>query len=217
MPAGQWGSIGDDGNGHTPTAVLPFALLHHHYHGSPFDYAGIALLAALSWLGFPGPGEAAIIAAAIAAAHGHHLDITSVIVSAWFGAAVGGIAGWLVGRHGGRRVVLAGRWLREHREKALTQGNRFFQRYGWLGVYLAPTWVAGVNNMSAARFLAADVVCALAWSLLVGLGAYFLGPSIKDIIADIGLVGGIAIGAAIVAAALIERRRHRRRVASRRP
>lgn len=194
--------------------MLPFALLHHHYHGSPFDYVGIALLAGLSWFGFPGPGEAAIIAAGIAAAHGRHLDITSVIVSAWFGAAVGGVAGWLVGRYGGRRVVLAGGWLRDQRERALARGNHFFERFGWLGVYLAPTWVAGVNDMSAARFLAADVVCALAWALLVGLGAYFVGPSIKDVISDIGLVGGLAIGVAIVAVILVERRRRHRRVAS---
>ena len=192
---------------------LPLALLHHRLHGSPLDYAGVALLSGLSWFGFPGPGEAAIIAAGIAAARGR-LDLASVIASAWFGAAVGGIAGWIVGKTGGRKLVLAGRWLRDHRRRALDRGNHFFERFGWLAVYLTPTWVAGVHDMSTGRFLAANTVCSLAWALTVGLGAYLLGPSIKDILADIGLVGGIILAVAFVGFLVIERRRHRRRVAS---
>lgn len=189
------------------------ALVHHHFHGSALDYAGIAFAAALSWFGFPGPGEAALIGAGIAAARGN-LDLASVVASGWFGAMAGGVVGWLIGRHGGRRVVLAGRRLRRVRERALERGNHFFERFGWLAVYLTPTWVAGVHDMSTSRFLVANVVCALAWSLTVGLGAYFVGPSIKDVLTDIGVIGGIILAVLFVTVLLVERRRHRRGVGS---
>ena len=187
---------------------LLLAAAHHRLHHSGFDYAGIGLGAALSWAGLPGPGEAALIAAGIAAAHGR-LPLGPVLLAAWAGATVGGTVGWAVGRVGGRRVLLAGRRLRRTRERALENGARFFQRYGWFAVYFAPSWVAGINAMSPARFIPANAVCALVWTLLIGLGSYVLGPSISDVAADIGLLGSLAIVAAAVAALFVRRRRRR--------
>ncbi|MBV9048064.1 MAG: hypothetical protein JOY58_07335, partial [Solirubrobacterales bacterium] len=38
--------------------ILGLALrLHHHFHGPPIGYAGVAVAALASWLGVPGPGE----------------------------------------------------------------------------------------------------------------------------------------------------------------
>ena len=179
--------------------------VHHRVHGPRIDYVGIGVAAAVSWLGVSGPGEVVLVTAAVAAARGR-LDISSVIGIAWVGATLGGMGGWLIGRHGGRRVILAGRWLRPARERALDRGNRFFERYGWVAVYFAPSWAAGINAMSASRFLPANAVCALAWSLLIGLGGYLLGPSIGDISQDIGIAGSVALGVLIVAAALAGRR-----------
>src|SRR5437763_58096 len=31
--------------------------IHHHIKGAPVDYVGLALAAAASWIGVPGPGE----------------------------------------------------------------------------------------------------------------------------------------------------------------
>jgi membrane protein DedA with SNARE-associated domain len=187
--------------------------VHHHVRGPRLDYVGVALGAALGWLGIFGPGEAVLIAAGIAASRGR-LDIVAVIVSAWIGATAGGVGGWLVGRYGGRRVVLAGRWLRGARARALEHGNRFFERYGLLAVYFAPSWTAGINAMRAERFLPANAVCALVWALLVGLGSYLIGPSIREIAQDIGIFGATSIVAAALAAvfarAWLRRRRARR-------
>jgi membrane protein DedA with SNARE-associated domain len=118
-----------------------------------------------------------------------------------------------VGRHGGRRAILAGRWLRRPRERALDHGDRFFERFGWVAVYFAPSWAAGINGMRARLFVPANAVCALVWSLLIGLGAYALGPSIRDIASDVGLAGAAAIVVAVPTAALLARRgmRNRRR------
>jgi membrane protein DedA with SNARE-associated domain len=121
------------------------------------------------------------------------------------------VVGWLIGRYGGRRVVLAGRWLHGTRERALEQGERFFERFGWLAVYLAPSWVAGINGMSAGRFLPANAVWALAWALGLGLGSYAIGPSVRDISADIGLIGTLLLAALAIGALLVTRSGIRRR------
>jgi membrane protein DedA with SNARE-associated domain len=198
----------DDGVGHAVTLALHLQI-HRHVRGPRLDYLALALAVAIGWAGVPGPGEAALIAAGVAASRGH-LDIAAAIAAAWAGATVGGIAGWAVGRAGGRRVVLAGRWLLEARESALARGNRFFERYGLIAVYFAPSWVAGINAMSAARFVPATAVCALLWTLLVGGGSYLVGPSVRDLATDIGLVGSVAIVLAL-AVTVLTRRRWRRR------
>jgi membrane protein DedA with SNARE-associated domain len=185
--------------------------LHHHFHGPRVDFDAVALTAAASWLGITGPGEAVLIAAGIAASRGHP-DIASVVLFAWAGAMAGGVGGWLLGRLGGRRVVLAGRWLRGWRERTLAKGERFFERFGWLTVYFVPSWVCGINGMSAGRFLPATAAWTLAWALALGLGAYALGPGIRDIAAEVGLAGVVGIALLACGAGLVAWRaaRHRR-------
>jgi membrane protein DedA with SNARE-associated domain len=183
----------------------------HHFHRPSVDFDVVALAAAASWLGVAGVGEAVLVGAGIAASRGHP-DIGSVVLFAWGGATIGGVAGWLIGRYGGRRMVLAGRWLHSFRERALESGERFFDRFGWLAVYLAPSWVAGINGMSAGRFLPLNAAWALVWAAGLGLGAYAIGPSVRDVASDIGLIGTILVVALAAGAALVTRSRmHRRR------
>jgi membrane protein DedA with SNARE-associated domain len=159
----------------------------------------------VTWIGVSGPGELALIGAGIAASRGRP-DIVSVIAVGWLGGTLGGTSGWLIGRFGGRRIVLAGSWLRAWRERALESGNKFFERYGLLAVWFAPSWAAGVNHMGAARFVVCNSACALVWALLFGLGSYLLGPSIRDVAADVGLVAGLVTAALVLAAILSARR-----------
>jgi membrane-associated protein len=171
--------------------------LHHRFHGPHIDYIGVAVAAAASWIGVAGVGEAALIAAGIAAARGK-LDISSMLFVAWLGAMVGGGAGWLVGIKGGRALMTREGPFYRLRLRLLRHGDRIYERRGLLAVYFAPSWMAGISGMRAGRFLAANAVSALAWVLLVGLGAYFAGPSIADIVDDLGLVGLIVLAVAAV-------------------
>jgi membrane protein DedA with SNARE-associated domain len=195
--------------------VLTQLALHaiHHFHGPRVDFDAVGLAAAVSWLGIAGPGEAVLIGAGIAASRGRP-DIASVILYAWGGATIGGIAGWSIGRFGGRQVVLRGRWLLAKRERALEHGERFFERFGWFAVYWVPSWVAGINRMSAARFIPANAVWALAWALVVGLGSYAIGPSVRDFADDAGVAGSILIALGAIAAVVLARRGIRRRRAA---
>jgi membrane protein DedA with SNARE-associated domain len=108
--------------------------------------------------------------------------------------------GWVVGRRFGAALVSAPGPLRRQRAKAALRGARFFERYGVLAVYLAPSWVAGSVAMRAARFLPANAIAAAVWALLVGLAAYLIGPSVAELLGDLGLAGLLIVGALAAAA-----------------
>jgi membrane protein DedA with SNARE-associated domain len=197
----------------THPAVVFAVHLRHHLHGPAGDYLGLAAAAVASWAGVPGPGEAALIAAGVLAAH-HHIDIAEAVVVAWMGATAGGIIGWVVGLRAGRAVVAAPGPLYRTRMSALERGDRFFERFGTVAVFFTPSWVAGIHGMRARRYLPANAAAALVWALVVGVGAYFAGPPIVELVSDLGLVSGIVVVGLVVAAAgggLLHRRRRAQR------
>lgn len=183
--------------------------LHHHVRGPGIDYVGVLVASAFSWVALPGPGEAALIAAGISAAHGH-LDLTSVVAVAWAGATIGGIAGWVLGVKGGRGLLTAPGPLHGLRLRMIARGDRFYERYGPIAVLFTPSWIAGIHHMRWSRFLPANAISAFVWALLIGLGAYLVGPSIADIVADTGLAGGALIVALFVLTVVLVLRRRLR-------
>jgi membrane protein DedA with SNARE-associated domain len=183
--------------------------VHHHFHGFAPGYVGLGAAALLGWAGIPGAGEAALVAAAVYAARGR-LDIVEVVVVAWAGAMAGGVAGWIVGLRGGRALIVRPGPFYRARLWALARGERFYERFGLLAVYLTPTWMAGVARMSPARFLIANAITSLAWALAFGGGAYLAGPPIVDFVHDIGLVALLVVAALATAGAVARARRARR-------
>src|ERR1700730_15951585 len=186
------------------------AVLHSHARRSGVDLVGVFLASGASWAVLPGPGEAALIAAGISAAH-HHLDFASVLAVAWAGASAGGTVGWIIGVKGGRELLTAPGPLLRLRLALIARGDRFYERYGLVAVLFTPSWIAGIHDMRWSRFLPANAVSALTWALAVGVGAYLLGPSITDIAADAGLAGGALVGAVFVLAVVfvVRRRFHK--------
>jgi membrane protein DedA with SNARE-associated domain len=191
------------------STLTALAVVHRHT-GSGVDYVGLFLASGASWFAFPGPGEAALIAAGISAAH-QHLNLAAVVAVAWAGAGVGGTAGWLVGLKGGRGLLTAPGPLHQLRLGLIARGDRFYERYGPIAVLFTPSWIAGIHDMRWSRFLPANAVSALTWALSIGVGAYLVGPSITDIVSDLGLAGGALIAALfVVAVVLVLRRRSHR-------
>ena len=171
------------------------------------DYAGLGLAAVVSWIGVVGIGEAALVAAGILAAHGH-ADVGTVLLVTWSGAIVGGILGWLIGRHGGRTLMTRPGPLHRLRLRLLRHGDEIYaRRGGWVAVYLTPSWMAGVSGMPAPRFLPANALAALMWALTIGGGTYVAGPSVADVVSDLGTAGFVALLAAVALTALIRARR----------
>jgi membrane protein DedA with SNARE-associated domain len=195
----------------TAAVHLPVRL-HFHPRGPKLDYLGVLVAAAVSWAGLPGPGEAALIAAAISAAH-DHLDLSSLIAVAWLGATVGGLVGWLVGLKAGRGIVTARGPLRHHRLAVVARGDRFFARFGVVAVLFTPSWIAGIHSMRWTQYVPINIASALVWALGIGIGAYALGPVIADVASDIGSVAWLILAALVLASAiavLVRKRQHDR-------
>jgi membrane protein DedA with SNARE-associated domain len=190
--------------------ALRFHLHLHHIHGPTIDYLGLALAAAASWIGVPGPGEPVLIAAAVFAAR-HSLDIGAVVFVAWVAATVGGVAGWLVGLNAGRAIVTAPGPLRKAREKAVARGDEIFRRHPVLAIVLTPSWVAGIHRVRATVFLLVNALGAALWALGIGLAAYWIGPTVVDAVSDLGWVTMIGLVALIIAGVTGEMRGRRRR------
>ena len=173
--------------------VFALHLFHHHVaSAAQIDYFALALGAFASWVGLPGPGEPLLIAAAIVAAK-HKLDITPVLIWAFVGAVMGGIVGWWVGLVAGRTVMTAPGPLRRLRLRAVERGEEVFERLTVIAILLAPSWVAGIHRVGVVIYNVTNVVSAAVWAVGIGLASYYIGPSVLDVISDVGWVTAVGL------------------------
>jgi membrane protein DedA with SNARE-associated domain len=190
--------------------AVPAAASHHLRHES-FDFAGLAAAAAASWFGIPGPGEPVLIAAGVLAGQ-HRLALLPVLIVAWLAATVGGVAGWVVGLRAGRTLLIWRGPLRGMRVRAVARGEELFDRHPVVAILLTPSWIAGIHRARPAPYLSLNAASAAVWAGGIGLGAYFVGPSVVEVIDDYGAVTTVLLAVLIVAAVAFEvRRRHLRR------
>ncbi len=132
--------------------------------------------------GAPLPGESALIAGSLLALHGA-LNIEVVLIAVFIGAVLGDSTGYLIGRFGGRRVILRYGHLVKLTPERLEQFEKIFDSKG---IYVVATArfvvllrqlngiVAGSMKMNPLHFLAANIVGAAGWTLVWGLGPYML-------------------------------------------
>jgi membrane protein DedA with SNARE-associated domain len=198
-------------------ALVVFALafhLHHRFHGPPLDYLTLGAAAFGSWLGIPGPGEPILIAAGVLSAR-HKLDLGETLLVAFAGATLGGILGWLIALKAGRPLIQRrGPFLRA-RLRALKSGEEVFSRHPAVAVLMTTSWIAGINRVPVRTYMIWNAVGAALWTLVIGLGAYFAGPPIVEVVDDIGWVplAGIIVLVGL-AVAFESGRRRRARTAS---
>ena len=178
-----------------------------------YGYAAVFALPLMESTGVPVPGETMLLTAAVYAATTGRLNIAGVIACAAAGAILGDSLGYLIGRKGGRALVLRyGRFVRlgEHQ---LRLGERFFQRHGEKTVFLARfvallrtvgAFLAGVSEMRYRNFLLYNAAGGIAWASLYGLGAFALGRQFehyRPVVERFGLA--IAVVVAITGIALL--------------
>jgi membrane-associated protein len=165
-------------------------------------YLALFALVGVESAGVPVPGETALIAGGAVASHGE-LSIELVIVFAALAAIVGDNVGYLIGRHGGRRLLERPGPFERQRREVIARGEPFFERHGPKAVFLGrwvawlritSAWLAGINRMRWPVFLFWNALGGIAWATSVGLLAYFLGHAVENIFK----IGGIAAAVCVV-------------------
>jgi len=141
----------------------------------------ILVLVFLESLGAPVPGESALIAASLIASRGD-ISIVHLLLAAVAGAILGDFTGYLIGRFGGRRLLLRYGWLIKLTPERLAIVENQFRSRGMIIVFFARFvvllrqlngLVAGSMAMPWPRFLVANALGGLAWASTWVLGPYF--------------------------------------------
>jgi membrane protein DedA with SNARE-associated domain len=171
-------------------------------------YLGLFAAVLVTWVAVSGPGEAALVSAAALAPDSYD-RIVPVLAIAFLGTLAGSFAAYWLGRLGGRRLILTPGPLLGARARALARTETIARRRGFLASLLGPGWFAGINEISLRPFLAGCVLSGLGWTLAIGLGTVYVGPSLIALFDQVGrwaTLGALA-GATGVAAFFLLRRR----------
>ena len=173
-----------------------------------YGYAAVGGALLLESFGLPLPGETMLIAGAALAAEGE-LHLAPLLTLAWLAAVFGDNLGFAIGRFGGRRLVVRYGGAIGITESRLSRVEAFFRRHGGEVVLVARFFavvrqlngiVAGTVGMGWWRFLAYNSVGAALWVGAWGLGVYYFGQTLEQVVARlhglgymIGLLGLIVI------------------------
>jgi membrane protein DedA with SNARE-associated domain len=150
-----------------------------------YGYAAVFVTIMVEGFGIVAPGQTFLIAAAVTASQGK-LNIVWVTLCALVAAVLGNSLGYLLGRWGGRSL-LARFKVRGDR---LARLEGYFRRYGQGVVLIARFFdglrqlngiVAGILKMPWGVFTIVNVLGAIFWVAVWGLGPYVLGEKISTI------------------------------------
>ncbi|MCG6868438.1 MAG: DedA family protein [Gammaproteobacteria bacterium] len=150
-----------------------------------YGYMAVFGAVLVEGFGIPAPGQTMLMAGAILAARGG-MSIGLVLGLSLLAAVLGNTLGYLLGRWGGR-LILGKAGVSEARMQrveslfnryggGLVFGGRFFD-----GLRQLSGIVAGTLEMPWWKFSIFNVLGAVAWVALWGLGAYFLDKDIKGV------------------------------------
>ena len=173
-----------------------------------YGYGVVFVGVMLENAGLPVPGETMLLAGA-ALAHFNRLQLPWVILAAVGGAVLGDNVGFLIGRWGGRALVVRHGWRFGLTEPRLIKFERFFDRHGPKTVFIARfvtglrvfgALLAGASRLPWGTFLFYNASGAVVWSVVIGCVGYFLGHSWESIERWVGRGGTIALAAVVVVA-----------------
>jgi membrane protein DedA with SNARE-associated domain len=189
---------------------------HHLLH--EYGYPVITAVVGLECAGIILPGETMLVAAALAASHGH-LKIGFVVGAAAIGAVVGNLIGYCVGRFLGNQVLARHGWRIGLTGRRLALGRYMYARHGGKMVFFAryaavlrsfSGLLAGANAMRWRPFLLWTVIGGLAWSCSMGFGAFWLGNKAKQLTGTASVAFAIAAVLIICLALYLARRNEHR-------
>jgi len=172
-------------------------------------------------LGTLAEGETALVGGGYAA-HRGWLQLTPTLVAAFAGAFGGDQLFFYVGRRHGRQFF--GKrplWsphvdrlnsLVERHETAVVISFRFLY-----GLRFATPIALGMGTVAYPKYLALTLASGIVWTLLFGLGGYFLGEAMQRVLGDIeqvelyGLFAILLVGIVVLSVRAVRQRRQRQR------
>lgn len=179
-----------------------------------FGYPAVVIFVMIESSGIPFPGETMLLLAAFYAGASHQLQIPIVIACAALGAIIGDNIGYLIGRTGGRAIVVRfGKYVfikPEHLDRAELYFSNHGDKTVFFGRFIAvlrawAAFLAGVNHMHWRTFLFYNAAGGILWAATFGTLGYVAGHYLHDNFAQVerlaGLIGWLGAGL-IVAAAL---------------
>ena len=131
-------------------------------------------------LGFFLPGDSLLFSAGLVASSHKSIDIALLCVVVFLGAFIGDQTGYVIGRKYGRPYL--DRKSSPRLDRYIVRAERFYQQSGWWAVVAARyfPWIrtfvppiAGAAKMPYYKFLTANAVGALFWSVLITLAGYY--------------------------------------------
>lgn len=170
----------------------------------------VASVVGLEGVGFPVPGETALIIASVIAGSKHELNIVAVILVAAGASVVGRVLGYAIGRNFGYWLLLRYGGYVGITEARIKLGQYLFLRHGGKIIIVAqfiPVLrtlagiLAGANRMPRYTFMLTNIVGATAWAVFFGVAAYFLGRQVERLAGSAVLVCAVilVIGAVLAA------------------
>jgi membrane protein DedA with SNARE-associated domain len=170
--------------------------------------------------GIPLPAVAVLLAAD-AAAHKGTLSLPEVIVVGSAAAIIGSTIGYVLGRVGGRPLMLRLAHLVHAKESRIDSMDHFFERHGGKTVFIG-RWVvfvrlwgsiaAGVARMPWPRFMVWNVLGGILWVSSLSLLAYTLGSAVKTVADNLDLGAWILLPIIVAGFAIAELRQRRQRL-----
>jgi membrane protein DedA with SNARE-associated domain len=169
--------------------------LQHLIHA--YGLLTVAAVVGLECIGFPLPGETALLAAAVYAGTKHDLNIVSVIFTAALAAIIGRILGYLIGRKFGYWLLVRYGSYLGMTQARIKLGQYLFLRHGTKIVFVAQfipvlrTFAgvfAGANVMPWRSFMIANAAGSAIWAAAYGYAAYALGVEFERLQGPIVIV-----------------------------
>ena len=192
------------------TGIEHYAALAEPYLRE-YGIAAVFVVVCLESFGMPLPGESLVIASGLLASRGD-MNIVLLIGAIWSAAVLGDNVGYIIGRSGGRRLVLRHGARVGITEPRLAKVEGVFGRYGgeivmvarfFVGLRQLNGLIAGTVAMPWPRFLLYNAVGAALCTGVWGFGAYVAGHHMSAILPWFHRLGYAAIALAALAVVVL--------------
>ena len=185
--------------------------LFHHLREfvANYGYWAVAIALLIEHAGVPVPAESALLFAGFLAYSEHRLHLGWIIIIATCAGTVGGALGYLLGYHGGRRLLNRYQAFFHISPETLTRAESLFARYGAstiffarfiFGMRLIVGPLAGVLRMRWRPFLFFTLLGTAAWVTLISGAGYLFGSHWHELVGTLArinlaiLIVAIAVG-----------------------